>query len=252
MGGDGISSRPENTDISSKPRRRRNDGYFWQLIILRIPLAVFAVVIIAYLVHYMQKWQGAIRRPEDADDPNVTRKDAQGQSGLALGMASVSLVVALWETLARVAPRKQFWPKPLGPVTIFFDLVVIGLGVPGWLFFLMAEYNTDPSYPTPWGYDQDRAAMMVIVFWVFHCVTCITGCSACCGCCCFASTTPEQKEKATQIHPAQIQDLEQGGIDDALPNYKQSTGLEEIELDATPVDPPSYPEAVRLHPHTND
>lgn len=88
MGGETISSRAESTDVSSKPRRRRNDGYFWQLIILRIPVAVFAVVIIAYLVHYMKKWQGAIRRPEDAGDPNATRKDAQGQSGLALSMVS--------------------------------------------------------------------------------------------------------------------------------------------------------------------
>lgn len=86
MGGSATASRAENTDVSSKPRRRRRDGYFWQLIVLRIPVAFFAVAVIAYLVHYVRKWQGAIRRPEDVDNPFVTRKDAQGQSGLALSM----------------------------------------------------------------------------------------------------------------------------------------------------------------------
>lgn len=88
MGGDAIPSTEENMDILSKPRRRRQDPYFWQLIVLRIPLAIFAVAIIAYLTHYIRRWQGAIRRPEDADDPYVTRKDAASQSGLALGMVS--------------------------------------------------------------------------------------------------------------------------------------------------------------------
>ena len=77
----------------------------------------------------------------------------------------MSLAVAVWETVARLAPRIEFWPKPLGPLTIFFDLLVIGLGIPGWLFFAMAEYQTDSSYPTPWRDDQDRAATLVIVFW---------------------------------------------------------------------------------------
>lgn len=91
MGGSATASRVENADISSKPRRRRRDGYFWQLIVLRIPVAFFAVALIAYLVHYIHKWQGAIRRPEDADDPLVTRKDALGQSGLALSMVRTSI-----------------------------------------------------------------------------------------------------------------------------------------------------------------
>lgn len=86
MGGTKAASRVENTDISSKPRRRRRDGYFWQLVVLRIPVAFFAVAVIVYLVHYVHKWQGAVRRPEDADDPSVTRKDAQGQSGLAFSI----------------------------------------------------------------------------------------------------------------------------------------------------------------------
>lgn len=87
MGGNATASpRAENTDISSKPRRRQRDGYFWQLVVLRIPVAFFAVAVIAYLVHYISKWQGAIRKPEEADIPNVTRKDARGQSGLAFGM----------------------------------------------------------------------------------------------------------------------------------------------------------------------
>ncbi|KAI7776229.1 hypothetical protein LA080_005675 [Diaporthe eres] len=226
MGGSATASRVENADISSKPRRRRRDGYFWQLIVLRIPVAFFAVGVIAYLVHYVQKWQGAIRRPEDADDPLVTRKDALGQSGLALSMASVSLAVAVWETVARVVPRYQFGPRPLGPWTIFFDLLVIGLGIPGWLFFAMAEYQTDPSYPTPWRQDQDRAATMIIVF-----------CSK------QAAVTP------APTHLAQRQDLEQAGDPEPLPNYKQSTGLEEIEPAAVSADPPSYPEAVRLPRH---
>lgn len=76
----------------------------------------------------------------------------------------MSLAVAVWETVSRLVPR-QFWPKPLDAWTIFFDLLIIGLGIPGWLFFAMAEYYTDPSYPTPWRDDQDRAATMVIVFW---------------------------------------------------------------------------------------
>lgn len=87
MGGNATASpRAENTDISSKPRRRQRDGYFWQLIVLRVPVAFFAVAIIVYLVNYISKWQGAIRRPEDAETPYVTRKDARGQSGLAFGM----------------------------------------------------------------------------------------------------------------------------------------------------------------------
>lgn len=77
----------------------------------------------------------------------------------------MSLAVAVWEIISRLAPRRRPGPRPLGPWTIFFDLLVIGLGVPGWLFFAMAEYDTDPSYPTPWRDDQERAAMMVIVFW---------------------------------------------------------------------------------------
>lgn len=88
------SATETNTGVSSKPRHRRRDGYFWQLIVLRIPVAVFAVAIIAYLVHYINRWQGAVRRPEDAGDPLVTRKDAQGQSGLALGMVRTSFL--LW------------------------------------------------------------------------------------------------------------------------------------------------------------
>lgn len=86
MGGNATASRAEDTDVSSKPRHRLRDGYFWQLLILRIPVAFFAIAVIAYLAQYVRKWQGAIRRPEDADNPLVTRKDALGQSGLALSM----------------------------------------------------------------------------------------------------------------------------------------------------------------------
>ncbi|KAG6354510.1 hypothetical protein INS49_004527 [Diaporthe citri] len=141
MGGGATSPRGENTDISSKPRRRRRDGYFWQLIVLRIPAAVFAVAVIAYLVHYIRKWQGAIRRPEDADDPFVTRKDA-------------------------------------GP---------------------------------------ERAGSKHVT--------------------------------SAPTHPAQRQDLGEAGDPEPLPNYKQSTGLEEIEPVTISADPPSYPEAVRPPPH---
>lgn len=77
----------------------------------------------------------------------------------------MSLAVAVWEIISRLAPRRHPGPRPLGPWTIFFDLLIIGLGIPGWLFFAMAEYYTDPSYPTPWRDDQERAATMVIVFW---------------------------------------------------------------------------------------
>lgn len=105
MGGNATaSSRADNTDISSKPRRRQRDGYFWQLIVLRIPVAFFAIAIIAYLVHYISKWQGAIRRPEDADDPLVTRKDARGQSGLAFGM--VRTCFFLCESLSGTRPKR--------------------------------------------------------------------------------------------------------------------------------------------------
>lgn len=51
--------------------------------------------------------------------------------------------------------------------------------------------------------------------------------------------------------PEQRQDLEQAGALEPPPNYKPSTGLEEVEPDAHPVDPPSYPEAVRLTPHAS-
>lgn len=85
MGGNAGAPATVTTDISTRPRQRRRDGYFWQLIILRIPVAVFAIALIAYLVNYVHKWQGAIRRPEDAD-LNPTRKDALGQSALPLGM----------------------------------------------------------------------------------------------------------------------------------------------------------------------
>lgn len=95
MGEDAIPLTVENTDVSSKPRRRRQQGYFWQLIVLRIPLAIFALGIIAFLVHYIRRWQGAIRRPEDADDPYVTRKDALSQSGLALGMVRMIRICCL-------------------------------------------------------------------------------------------------------------------------------------------------------------
>lgn len=96
MGGNSTASRAEHTDISSKPRRRRRDGYFWQLIVLRIPVAFFALAVIAYLVHYVHKWQGAIRRPEDADVPSVTRKDALGQSGLAFSVVRPTLLLNIW------------------------------------------------------------------------------------------------------------------------------------------------------------
>lgn len=89
------SSAAETTGVSSRPRHRRRDGYFWQLIVLRIPVAVFAVAVIAYLVHYIDRWQGAVRRPEDASDPSATRKDARGQSGLALGMVRTYRSVSL-------------------------------------------------------------------------------------------------------------------------------------------------------------
>lgn len=151
-------------------------------------------------------------------------------------------------------------------------MLVIGLGIPGWLLFSMAEYYTDPSYPTPWREDQDHVATMVIVFWyvshqrreelswvrittnqrrsrVFHSVMCIAGCSACCGCCgCGSGSTKSNKAALTTapVQPAQRQDLEQAGGPEPLPNYKQSTGLEEIEPATNPEDPPSYPEAVRL------
>lgn len=48
---------------------------------------------------------------------------------------------------------------------IFFDLLVVGLGIPGWFNLAMAEYYTDPSYPTPWSEDQSLAETMVVVFW---------------------------------------------------------------------------------------
>lgn len=82
-----------------------------------------------------------------------------------LAQASVSIAVAVWETLARLVPRYRFGPKSLGHGTILFDLLTIGIGIPGWLFFMMAELNKEPSYPTPWRDDQDRAAMLVLVFW---------------------------------------------------------------------------------------
>lgn len=87
MGANTTSPTTETTDVLTKPRQRRRDGYFWQLLILRILMAFFAIAIIAYLVHYVRKWQGAIRRQEEAD-LNPTRKDALGQSGLPLSMVS--------------------------------------------------------------------------------------------------------------------------------------------------------------------
>lgn len=177
----------------------------------------------------------------------------------------------MWDTVARLAPRHHFGPRPLGPWTIFFDLVVIGLGIPGWLFFIMAEYYTDPSYPTPWRDDQERAGTMVIVFWyvshsqqdtasdevsngrstrILHCVMCIMGCSACCNCCgCGPANSKQAAAAPSPVHPAQRKDLEQADNPEPLPNYKQSTGLEEIEPAAVSADPPSYPEAVRMPPH---
>lgn len=103
MGRNATQATTENTDVSSKPRRRQRDGYFWQLLILRIPVGFFAIAVIAYLVHYIHKWQGATRRPEDGDDPSVTRKDAQGQSGLALSMVRTCY---LCEPLEDIRPKK--------------------------------------------------------------------------------------------------------------------------------------------------
>lgn len=76
---------------------------------------------------------------------------------------------------------------------------------------------------------------------------CIMGCSACCGCCgCGPASSKQAAVTPASVHPAERQDLEQAGDPEPLPNYKQSTGLEEIEPAAASVDPPSYPEAVRL------
>ena len=70
-------------------------------------MAFFAVAVLAYLVHYIRKWQGAIRRPDlDADDPFVTKKDAQGQSGLALSMVRSHLVL-LSDFFAWCMPRRR-------------------------------------------------------------------------------------------------------------------------------------------------
>lgn len=86
MGGNTTSPTTETTDVSTKPRQRRRDGYFWQLVILRIPTAVFAITLFVYVGRYIHKWQGALRQPEDAEYSNPTRKDALEQSGLALSM----------------------------------------------------------------------------------------------------------------------------------------------------------------------
>jgi hypothetical protein len=89
MGGNGATqSTTENTDVSTKPRHRPRDGYFWQLLILRIPMAVFAVVIIVYLKRYVHKWQGVVRPSTENMGTNSDGKDALGQSGLPLGMVS--------------------------------------------------------------------------------------------------------------------------------------------------------------------
>lgn len=85
MGGNATPSVTATTDISTKPRQRRRNGYFWQLITLRIPVAVFAIPLIVYLVNYVHRWQGAIRKPEEAV-LNPTKKDALGQSALPLSM----------------------------------------------------------------------------------------------------------------------------------------------------------------------
>lgn len=81
----------------------------------------------------------------------------------------------------------------------------------------------------------------------------IVGCTACCGCCCFAPN-PATSTKAAGTHatvqPAQRPDLEEYGAPEPLPNYKSSSGLEEVEPVTGPdEEPPSYPEAVRLGSH---
>lgn len=87
MGGSTTLPTAEATDVSTKPRqRRRGDFYFWQFLILRVPMAVYAIVLFVYLGRYIHKWQGALRQPEDAEYSNPTRKDALEQSGLALSM----------------------------------------------------------------------------------------------------------------------------------------------------------------------
>lgn len=188
----------------------------------------------------------------------------------------------MWETAARVAPRYKYGPRSLQAFTIFFDLLVIGLGVTGWLRFAMAEYYTPPGYPTPWREDQNKIDSMIMAFWyvshppttlgsypgwekkkselmkdgsrIMHCVISVWGCSACCNCCgCGPNPSKTKKTAVTPaaVHPTQRQDLEQAGGPEPLPNYKQSTGLEEVEPTTIPEDPPSYPEAVRLPPHAS-
>ncbi|KAG8164559.1 hypothetical protein KVR01_006477 [Diaporthe batatas] len=252
MGGvDGNANSPatETTDVSNKPRQRRRDGYFWQLIVLRIPVAAFGIALIAYLVHYVRTWQGATRVPED-EDPNATKKDALGQSALALSMAAVSLVVAVWETLAYLTPRHRHGPKSLNFGLIFLDLLVVGLGIPGWYNFAMAEYYTSPDYETPWREYQGHAATMIMAFWILHCVMSIVGCSTCCGCCGIGSHPATAKATGTPetVQPAPQPDLEGYGSSEPVPNYKSSSGLEEVEPVTSLDEPPSYPEATRLAP----
>jgi hypothetical protein len=92
MGDDSAPPTTEPTeDVSTNPRRRPRDGFFWQLIILRIPMAVFAIAIIAYLARYINKWQGVTRPSPDGHPASDTPKDAVGQSGLALGMVRKNL-----------------------------------------------------------------------------------------------------------------------------------------------------------------
>lgn len=86
---------------------------------------------------------------------------------MMLAQASVSLGVALWETAARVTPRRyKYGPRSMQGFTIFFDLLVIGLGIPGWMLnFAMAEYYTSPGYPIPWRDDQNLLDSMIMAFW---------------------------------------------------------------------------------------
>lgn len=88
---------------------------------------------------------------------------------------------------------------------------------------------------------------------ILHCVMCIMGCSACCGCCGCGPAGPAKEAAMTPapVYAVERQDLEEAGATEPLPNYKQSTGLEEIEAEARPADPPSYPEAVRLAPRAD-
>lgn len=71
----------------------------------------------------------------------------------------------MWETLAYLASLCKYRLLSLNLGLIFLDLVVVGIGIPGWYNFAMAEYYTDPDYPTPWRDYQNNAATMIIVFW---------------------------------------------------------------------------------------